>query len=160
MLFQVKDTSGRIMFYTEYESCIPITNLDSMSNAGLVFYLDGKKASATAVRAKFKDSNTASVSKISPSSNKNKKPTEADTPRSAKCKPRSKTSKIAEKFDFSKVEFSITSRTIVCLTNGKVYKNQSEAAKDLGIDPSYISDCVCHNKEYKGLKFKKAVELK
>ena len=153
MLFQVKDTSGRIMFYTEYESCIPVDNLDSMNSSGLCFYLDGKKTSANAIRSRFPSVKSAPQNSQRRFSDGVKKP--------QKSKPRQlAASKIQKHIDFSKIGFPITSRTIVCLTNGKVYKNQSEAAKDLNIDPSYISDCVCHNKEYKGLKFKKAVELK
>lgn len=132
MTFQIKDNTGVCKYYTEYVSCIPLDSLDSMSSVGLVFYLDDKKISASALKSQFgsKKSNKA-------------KSLISETPA----------------IDLEHLDFPITSRTVVCMNTGKVYKNQSEAAKDLKIDPSYISDCVCKDKEYKGYRFKRAVDL-
>lgn len=45
-------------------------------------------------------------------------------------------------------------RPICCISNGKVYKNMSEAAKDLGIDSAMISYSLKVGRPTKGYEFK------
>lgn len=61
--------------------------------------------------------------------------------------------------DFKNLGFAINSRCIVCLNNGKVYRTQSEAGKELKLDPASISTAISTNKPYKGYIFKKALEF-
>lgn len=61
--------------------------------------------------------------------------------------------------DFKNLGFTINSRCIVCLNNGKVYRTQSEAGKELKLDPASISTAISTNKPYKGYTFKKALEF-
>ena len=63
------------------------------------------------------------------------------------------------KVDLSSVGFPINSRTIVCLNNGKIYKTQTEAGKELKLDPASINTAISTNKPYKGYTFKKALEF-
>ena len=135
MEFEIRNSNGQCMYYTEYKSCIPVEHLDSMSSVGLSFYLDGKKISVSSLKQQFKGAKKPGHSKD-------------DT-----------TSSDEKTIDFSKLDFPVTSRTVVCMTTGKVYKNQSEAARDLKFDPACISDCVCKGKTYKGYTFKRAVDL-
>lgn len=168
--FSVKDKSGNILFCTDYASCVPLENLDSMNSSGLLFYIDDKKQSLSSVKSFFKNTEPVKVPKyrqfdaqldfeldkigpIEPEGVKLSKPI------SKKSKTISLIPNKPKNIDLTSVGFPITSRCIVCLNNSKVYRNQTEAAKDLKIDSSYISDCICHNKEYKGYKFKRAIDL-
>lgn len=45
-------------------------------------------------------------------------------------------------------------RSIFCLNNGKLYKNMSEAGKDLGLDPATISYSLKVGRPMKGYEFK------
>ena len=172
MEFTVYNREGEGLFYTAYECCIPFEYLDSMASVGLVFYVDGKKLSPSAIRKLFPNPSKISVPKykeapmaideivteVSSTSE-----TSSNSVNKKLGKPKSfipeKSKSSTVKFDFKNAGFPITSRCIVCTTTGKIYRNQSEAAKDLGFDPAYVSDCVCHDKEYKGYRFKKAVDL-
>ena len=149
MEFTVYNRNGEGLFYTAYESCIPFEHLDSMASVGLLFYVDGKKLSASAVRSMFQATDTVEL----------KSTKKFNKPKSLIPDTRSISVTPMTKIDFTQVDFPISSRCVVCLNTGKIYKNQSEAAKDLGLDPAYISDCVCHDKEYRGYRFKKAVDL-
>ena len=42
----VRSSDNRVMMSTEYESCIPYEHLDSMSQSGYYFRIDGKKVSS------------------------------------------------------------------------------------------------------------------
>ena len=44
---------------------------------------------------------------------------------------------------------------ILCVTTGKLYVNQSAAAKDLGIDPAQVSDSIKTGRPRSGYVFKK-----
>lgn len=42
----VRSSDNRVMMSTKYESCIPYEHLDSMSQSGYYFRIDGKKVSS------------------------------------------------------------------------------------------------------------------
>lgn len=44
---------------------------------------------------------------------------------------------------------------VLCVETGKVYNKQSEAAKDLGIDPAQVSDSIKTGRPRSGYTFKK-----
>ena len=44
---------------------------------------------------------------------------------------------------------------IECIETGKLYAKQSHAARDLEIDPSYVSDSIKTGKQHKGYSFRK-----
>lgn len=173
MEFTVYNRDGEGLFYTAYECCIPFEYLDSMASVGLVFYVDGKKMSPAAIRRmfpnppkvpvpKYKDAPMPDDEDVVTEVTKAVEP-KVSTPSSSK-KPKSfipapQPVVASTVVDFKNIDFPITSRCVVCTTTGKIYRNQSEAAKDLGFDPAYVSDCVCHDKEYKGYRFKRAVDL-
>lgn len=46
----VRSSDNRVMMSTEYESCIPYEHLDSMSQSGYYFRIDGKKVSSKFVK--------------------------------------------------------------------------------------------------------------
>lgn len=195
MKFVVKTKDGRGLFSTEYESCVPVEKLDSMSSAGLTFWIDGKKTSLSATKIRFKDvkplvhygyedtpvkesditihmyndkekdsypievissvvngSNTTSTQEVKVD---NKIVVSED-------KEDSKSEEVnvdGFEIDFKNLGFTINSRCIVCLNNGKVYRTQSEAGKELKLDPASISTAISNNKPYKGYTFKKALEF-
>lgn len=45
------------------------------------------------------------------------------------------------------------SQSIKCLETGKIYEKQSQAARDLGIDPALVSDSIRTGKPRKGYTF-------
>ena len=138
--FQIKDKNGKCLFYTEIEYCVPVDKIDSMNSAGLLFYLDGRRISAANLKSQFdytspEDAETESVSD-------------------------EKSTTISEEtntVEYS-ADFPITSRTILCITTGKLYRTQKEAGEDLNLDPYYISYAIANNREYKGYLFKKAMD--
>lgn len=44
---------------------------------------------------------------------------------------------------------------IKCIETGKIYDKQAHAARDLGIDPSYVSDSIKTGKSHKGYTFER-----
>lgn len=142
MTFQIKDAFGKGCFYTEYPSCIPFDSLDSMESVGLTFYIDGKKVSKSYIRNNFKseeldsEENESEVVK-----------TEVDVKETS-----------VESDAVVDPGFPITSKTIICVNTGKMYKNQKAAADEYKVDPANISYCVTTGKSYKGLFFKRVIE--
>ena len=47
---------------------------------------------------------------------------------------------------------------IECIETGKLYAKQSHAARDIGIDPSYVSDSIKTGKQHKGYSFRKVLK--
>lgn len=47
---------------------------------------------------------------------------------------------------------------IECMQTGKLYAKQSHAARDLGIDPAYVSDSIKTGKQHKGYSFRKVLK--
>ena len=47
---------------------------------------------------------------------------------------------------------------IECIETGKLYAKQAHAARDLGIDPSYVSDSIKTGKQHKGYSFRKVLK--
>lgn len=58
----VRSSDDHTMMSTEYESCIPYEHVDSMSQSGYYFRLDGKKISAKSVKLLQKDESEAKLS--------------------------------------------------------------------------------------------------
>ena len=49
------------------------------------------------------------------------------------------------------------SRQVRCIDTGKIYKNQSEAAKDLSIDPAQVSDSIKTGRPRSGYTFERVI---
>ena len=58
----VRSSDDGTMMSTEYKSCIPYEYVDSMSQSGYYFRLDGKKISAKSVKLLQKDESEAKLS--------------------------------------------------------------------------------------------------
>lgn len=138
--FQIKDKDGKGLFYTEIESCVPIDKIDSMNSAGLLFYLNGRRISASNLKSQFDYTSPENVETGSASGEKSTTISE-------------ETNNVTYTADFP-----VTSRTILCITTGKLYRTQKEAGEDLNLDPYYISYAIANNTEYKGYLFKKAMD--
>lgn len=158
MKFVIKNKDGQDMFYTEHDCCVPVDKLDSMTSSGFVFYVDNKKMSAAAVRARFKDISISHETRTE-ESKMHAVPDKHEHKSSRTISLIPNKAEELSKTDLPAVDFPITSRCVVCLQNNKVYKNQKEAAEDLNIDASWISWCITQKKEYKGYTFKKVVDL-
>lgn len=72
MIFQVFNSDGNCVMVTEDESCIPYTDIESMSKAGYRFKIDGKVVSKNTVisAVKCSNSNVTSTSKTPPTRSK------------------------------------------------------------------------------------------
>lgn len=149
MEFSIRNKDGQRVFFTEYESCIPLENLDSMNNAGMTFYLDNKKVSIAALRTQFKD-----VKPVEVVDDKDQVSTSE-----AEDLPSEDDFTTESTLDTLQLDFPVTSRTIICLNNNKIYRNQKEAAEDLQIDINWVSYSVTQKREYRGYTFKKVVDL-
>lgn len=53
------------------------------------------------------------------------------------------------------INSSSHSKKVRCIDNGKIYDNQSAAAKDLGIDPAQVSDSIKTGRPRSGYRFER-----
>lgn len=127
MKFQVINAEGNCVMTTNYSSCIPYDDLDHMAKAGYRFKIDGKT-----VARKHIESSIKSYVKSSDMSR--------DTINSA-----------------SIVHTSSSNRQVRCIGTGIIYKNQSAAARDLGIDPAQVSDSIKTGRPRSGYRFEKVI---
>ena len=167
MKFVVKDKDGRNLFYTEHESCVPVDKIDSMNSSGLQFYLDGKKISASNVKNQFKDITPPEVLEyehpvIEPVVSTPVELQQNFQKVDIKTGVTTDSSELKDsvaKIDLNTAGFQITSRTVVCMNNGRIFKNQKEAAEALNIDINWVSYSITGKKPYNGWEFKRAVDL-
>ena len=143
MLFKVIGPDGQTKLGTEFVQCIyPEDVLLSMSRCGYKFELNGKRATAKAVSDYVKE-NMCSIKNII-------KPNHIQKEDSAN---NDLVSDTQEKK--SKPETSKKVGKIRCVNTGKVYNKQSEAARDLGIDPAAVSDSLKTGRKRAGYLFER-----
>lgn len=119
MLFEIIDRAGLVSCWTMSEDCIPdYATLKQMHNAGYKFKLDKKIVSVDSICEKLNISKSVKVNANSV----------VDGNSSTTPKPKRKV------------------RQVKCIQNGKVYKNMSEAGRDLGIDPAAVSYSIQVNR--------------
>ena len=141
MLFKVIGPDGQTKLGTEFVQCIyPEDVLLSMSRCGYKFELNGKRATAKAVSDYVKEN--MSSSEIEENSEEKEDSANNDVViDTQEKKPKPETSKKVGK--------------IRCVDNGKVYNKQSEAARDLGIDPAAVSDSLKTGRKRAGYLFER-----
>ena len=178
MLFEVcrKNNVGpdEGMMSTTSISCIDFKYLKSQENAGYYFKLNGKKVSIKQIDAWAKEmfekyrccsSICAKCSKKckQPYSstflecNKQNYVEDAEViqiPVSEDCVEISDI-EIKKTVDSTPTENKKVSKQVICVDTGKIYKNQSEAAKDLGIDPAQVSDSIKTGRKRSGYLFQR-----
>lgn len=123
----VRKYDNKTMMSTEHESCIGFEHLDSQESSGYYFRLDGKKITAKELKTRFNyngDNVQHSTATVIDSN------TELPSTSSVR-----------------KV------RPIRCINNGKIYKNMSEAGKDIGLDSALISYSLKVGRPTKGYTF-------
>ena len=57
----------------------------------------------------------------------------------------------------SNIDTEYTSRSVICVETGRRYKTQSEAAKDIGIDPAQVSDSIKTGRPRSGYTFRRVI---
>ena len=130
MKFEViRKYDNRTMMCTEDEQCISFETLESQESSGYYFKLDGKRISAKELKSRL-----------------NYRPSAVQT-RTTGNEVTSEVSEIAQPTITRKV------RSIRCINNNKIYKNMSEAGKDLGLDSALISYSLKVNRPTKGYSF-------
>lgn len=137
-LFVVVSSTGVPVMGTEYESCIPFEHIDSMAAAGYKFKVNGKLTAKSNVRDAVRAALDAGVGHRAESS----------------------TDEIASNNPATTVTTSTgsKSRSVRCIETGKVYHNQSAAAKDLGIDPAQVSDSIKTGRPRSGYTFERVLD--
>lgn len=123
----VRKYDNKTMMSTEHESCIGFEHLDSQESSGYYFRLDGKKITAKELKTRF----TYNEDNV-----------------------QHNTATVID----SNTELPSTSsvrkvRPIRCINNGKIYKNMSEAGKDIGLDSALISYSLKVGRPTKGYTF-------
>lgn len=133
MHFQVvRAIDNRPMMGTDYLSCIPFDQLDSMNNSGYYFKLDGKKVSIKVIKDLAKQLPPEDGIEVQPSVTINAETKSASV--SAKCK------------------------GVRCKDTGEVFKNQAEAARHFNIDPAQVSDSIKTGRPRSGYTFEKVID--
>lgn len=142
MLFEVFNADGQRMAWTQQKSCIyPMDTLTAMNECGWRFRIDGKLVPKTNFRssmeaaiaaAKDEDGTTYTPEDTTPSS----------TP-TVKSEPVKRTRRGGK---------------VRCIDTGKIYNSQSEAAKDLKIDPAQVSDSIKTGRPRSGYTFERVEE--
>lgn len=133
MHFQVvRAIDNRPMMSTDYLSCIPFDQLDSMNSNGYYFKLDGKKVSIKVIKDLEKQLPPEDRIEIQSSVN-----TDAETKSTA---------------------VSVKAKGIRCKDTGEVFKNQAEAARHFNIDPAQVSDSIKTGRPRSGYTFEKVID--
>lgn len=142
MLFKVIGPDGQTKLGTEFVQCIYSEDvLLSMSRCGYKFELNGKRATAKAVSDYVKE-NMCSCSEVEETSEEKEESANNDA-----------VSVTQE--EKKKPETSKKLGRIRCVDTGKVYNKQSEAARDLGIDPAAVSDSLKTGRKRAGYLFER-----
>ena len=130
MKFEViRGIDNEPMMSTTYECCIPYEHLQSMSEGGYYFRIDGKRVSIKAVRSLH----TANTAQLCNDSN------------------------VAQS-DVKHVNTNQMSKRVRCIDTGEIFKNQSEAAKHFNIDPAQVSDSIKTGRPRSGYTFERVIE--
>lgn len=140
MKFEIFDMRGFCAMTTTSVESIPFENLDIMAAAGYKFKVDGKVVAKSNVKSAVESSLGHSVDLRAKSNNT--KPIE-DLPKAE---------------DITDTSLKKPTRKVRCLENNKIYNTQSEAARDLGIDPAQVSDSVKSGRPRSGYTFERIYE--
>lgn len=130
MKFEAIGPDGKVKYTTEYVSCIDLDALDARARAGYKFRLDGKTVSKIAVKAYVDEHSDHVVTSVS-----------------------SEASSCSDKCIKPAEPVKRSVKSIRCINNGKVYKNMSEAGRDLNLDSALISYSLKVNRPTKGYSF-------
>lgn len=171
MLFQViRGYDNKPMLRTEYESCIPYDDLESLDRAGYKFKLDGKAVSYKFMMNRRNLTVTTGGSAdplglMNPSveSEEVKHSNETESPSEPVVIVHTDNATLNELQgtlpEETTVDESIDkprsrkSKPVKCLETGMIYNNQAEAAKALNINPAYVSMSISSGKPAKGYTF-------
>lgn len=160
MLLQIFTTDGNCVCTTEFETCsYDLDTLRSMSKAGYTFRIDGKRVSFGNISQKVTASFRANAPKETQSvtaseSLKDIPPAVVET---ADLESNLETAAMEVEI-VPPAEPAVSRRAVRCVETGSVWASQSAAAKELGIDPSYISAAIKSGQPYKGMTFEKVVK--
>lgn len=141
MLFKVIGPDGQTKVGTDSVQCIyPEDVLLSMSRCGYKFELNGKRSTAKAVSDYVKENMYSSEIEENSEETEDSANNDVVSDTQEK-KPKPETSKKVGR--------------IRCVDTGKVYNKQSEAARDLGIDPAAVSDSLKTGRKRAGYLFER-----
>lgn len=140
MLFEVFNADGQRMAWTQQKSCIyPMDTLMAMNACGWRFKIDGKFVPKT----NFRSSMEAAIAAAKDDDGTTYTPEDTTSAPAAKSEPAKRTRRGGK---------------VRCIDNGKIYNSQSEAAKDLKIDPAQVSDSIKTGRPRSGYTFERVEE--
>ena len=140
MLYEVINQDGKVMASTTYKSCIYSMDLMMhMNENGWRFRIDGKLIPKT----NFKSAMEQAIAKAVCEHGTEYNP-DGDEPSEKKSTPAS-----------HPVQRTRRGGKVRCIDNGKIYNSQSEAAKDLKIDPAQVSDSIKTGRPRSGYTFER-----
>lgn len=124
MRFEAIGPDGKVKFNTCYLECIEKDTIDRRARAGYKFRLDGKLISPANLKSLIHQSSSNNLTQCTSS-------------------------------EYTTANDSVkrSVKSIKCLNNNKVYKNMSEAGRDLGIDSALISYSLKVGRPTKGYSF-------
>lgn len=172
-LFEVFDMFGNAKMGTNYESCIEFEYLDSMAAAGFKFKVAGQWTPRSKVPAAIEAALSKGVGyrigKFAPEVDLKAQLKATDPDRKIEIieprTPVTSESAVPEAPEVSEAPEPITAepepaeiqytKQVRCIDTGKVYPNQSAAARDLHIDPAQVSDSIKTGRPRSGYRFEK-----
>lgn len=161
-LFEVFDMFGNAKMGTNYESCIEFEYLDSMAAAGFKFKVAGQWTPRSKVPAAIEAALSKGVGyrigKFAPEVDLKAQLKATDPDRVIEIERSTVVEepevKPVEPEPIQPVEVQYT-KQVRCIDTGKVYPNQSAAARDLHIDPAQVSDSIKTGRPRSGYRFER-----
>lgn len=142
MLYEVINQDGKVMAGTTYKSCIyPMDLMIRMNENGWRFRIDGKLVPKTNFKSSMEQAIANAVCEHGTEYNP-----DGDEPSEKKSTPTVNSEPVKRTRRGGKVR---------CIDTGEIYNSQSEAAKDLKIDPAQVSDSIKTGRPRSGYTFEK-----
>ena len=169
-LFEIFNPIGEPVMHTDYESCIDYAYLDNMAQAGYRFKVAGKYTARTKIQESIKAALRAGIgypiggkypqhaSTTSPFDDKTASVIHNDKSELiSPADPATVTEPVTPVAETPKVNEPVAyyPKYVRCVNTGKIYPNQSAAAKDLHIDPAQVSDSIKTGRPRSGYTFEK-----
>lgn len=169
MKFEViRKTDNSPMMGTDYVSCIPFDQIDSM-NESYYFRVLGKKMNSGQVKNAFRSRYPQAVKGI-PIESVGTIPDDlltiigqrvkevVNTDLQTKHDTKSNTLQTSNQSDSTPNKPVTTSKRVRCVDTGEVFDTQSAAAKHFKIDPAQVSDSIKTGRPRSGYTFEKVIE--
>lgn len=172
VLYEVLDPQGTPMMETDFESCIDYSFHESMYAAGFRVKVAGKSVTKNRIKDAVQEALSRGIGHPKGEYPVVVRPVNYSAPyeRTEPEDPGRLNPIIAEEHvvvpdlkvvaapEPATVASVKTSKRVRCIETGKIYENQSAAARDLKIDPAQVSDSIKTGRRRSGYTFEKVEE--